>query len=60
MTEDNIYAIEQVIIMNRDICTLLEQRGVSREDVREICKLAAWMNSEIKKENLKFYLPRGN
>ena len=40
MNKKEIHAIEQVLMVNSDICTLYERRGVSRSDVREIFRLA--------------------
>ena len=40
MTEKEIFATEQVLLVNGDICDLYEKRGVSRPDMREIFRLA--------------------
>jgi hypothetical protein len=57
MTEQKIYFTEQVLLMNKDISDLFEQRGVSCADVREIFRLAAWMVAEQSGISLKLYLP---
>lgn len=35
-----VHAIEQVLLVNRDISELCEKRGVSRDDLREVFRLA--------------------
>jgi len=57
MTERKIYAVEQVLLVNRDISDLYEQRGVTREELREIFRLAAWMVSKQQGVPLEFYIP---
>lgn len=36
----SLQAISQVILVNDDICKLLEKRGVSREEMKEVFRLA--------------------
>jgi hypothetical protein len=55
MTERKIYATEQVLVMNRDICDLYEAMGVARHEVREICRLAAIALAAREKTSLTFY-----
>lgn len=40
LTQESIKAIEQVLLVNADISALYEKRGVSREDLREVFRLA--------------------
>ena len=40
MTPEKIHAIEQVLLVNADLCDLYEKRGVSRDDLREVFRLA--------------------
>ena len=40
MNIKNIRAIEQVLLMNNDICELYEKYGVSRDDLRAVFVLA--------------------
>ena len=40
MTAAEIQAIEQVLLVNSDICALYEKRGVSRDDLREVFMIA--------------------
>lgn len=40
MTAGKLHAIEMVMMFNADIAGLLEKRGVSRDDLREVFKLA--------------------
>lgn len=40
VSADAIHAIEQVLLVNNDISQLYEKRGVAREDLREIFRLA--------------------
>lgn len=40
MTPEAIHAIEMVLMFNNDICELYEKRGISRDDMRELFRLA--------------------
>ena len=40
MTAQAIHAIEQVLLVNDDICKLYEKRGVTRQDLREVLRMA--------------------
>lgn len=40
LTPAGVHAIENVLMFNRDICDLYEKRGVSRDDLREVFRLA--------------------
>lgn len=40
LSEKAIRMIGQVLVVNDDICRLFEQRGVSRDEVKEILRLA--------------------
>lgn len=40
MTVEMLNAIEKVITINGDIMTLLEKRGCSYEDIKEVFRLA--------------------
>lgn len=40
MTPEEIHAIEQVLLVNSDICDLYEKRGVSRDALRHVFQLA--------------------
>lgn len=40
MTAQAIHAIEQVLLVNADICELYEKRGVTRQDLREVLRMA--------------------
>jgi hypothetical protein len=41
MNIKQLRAIEQVLLMNNDICKLYEKRGVTREELRTVFTLAA-------------------
>lgn len=49
MTIADLDAIEKVLLTNADICALYESRGVSREDLREVFRLATEKTPEKKK-----------
>lgn len=40
LTSNSIHAIEQVLLVNSDLCDLYEKRGVTRQDLREVLRLA--------------------
>jgi hypothetical protein len=44
----SVHAIEQVMLVNSDICELYEKRGVSRDDLREVFRLAEEASAPIK------------
>ena len=55
MNTSQLRAIEQVLLMNNDICKLYEKRGVTREELRTVFALAAgriWKDLEDVEEEL--------
>jgi hypothetical protein len=40
MTPEKIHATEQVLLVNSDLCDLYEKRGVPRDDLLEVFRLA--------------------
>jgi len=53
MTKEKLHAISQVLLVNRDICELYEKRGVSREDMMEVFRLATIAVSDPDFEEIK-------
>lgn len=40
MTAKKVHAIEQVLLFNADLCLGYERRGVTRDDLREVFRIA--------------------
>jgi hypothetical protein len=50
LTKESIRAIEQVLLVNADISALYEKRGVSRDDLREVFRLAEMSAEHSRKD----------
>jgi len=50
ITAKKIFAIQQVLTVNNDVASLLESKGVTRDDINELCKRATeWVESRSPK-----------
>lgn len=50
LTGKDVHAIEEVLLVNDDLATLCEKRGVSMEDLKAVFKAAAGAVAEMKEE----------